>query len=206
MVRKIPLPRYFKAAMGLGLKQDDKNLFKLREFSKQMLEKLRIDSGDRILEIGPNRLVGAKNSPVFEKHPTTFFDLSSRCPEEDFSYFDLDIDPEVSPSFLGDISSAALSLPVNYFDKIICFSVLEHVFDIRTAIDNLQAALKPGGDCHIITPWDLRFHGPRPDCWRISDDAYRLLLEPIFDEVSIHQIPNSRRPLSPVGLYVVATK
>ena len=206
MLNMVALRVFLKTIQGGGRKYDERNLLKLREFSKECLEDLTISPNERVLEIGPNRLVGAENSPVFERYPTTFFDLSSRSLEGGFKYFDLDIDPNVNPSYLGDISSKNLSLPANSYDKVICFSVLEHVFDIRTAIHNMQVSLKRGGECHIITPWDLRFHGPRPDCWRISDDAYRLLLEPTFTKVSIRQIPNPRRPLSPVGIYVVATK
>jgi hypothetical protein len=186
---------------------DDKaNLLKLREFTKSRLETIGIVSTDKVLEIGPNRSSGAKNSPIFQRHPHTFYDVKARSEKEGFSYFDLDIDPSVNPFFLGDISSSDFRLPEGMFDKVICFSVLEHVFELKTAVENIAGAIQNGGELHVITPWDLRFHGPRPDCWRISDDAYRLLLEPHFRKVDIHQIPNKKRPLSPVGLYVVATR
>jgi len=190
----------------MALSDDEANLLKLREFTKSCLETISILSTDKVLEIGPNRSSGAKNSPIFTRHPQTFFDMKVRSEKEGFSYFDLDINPSVNPAFLGDISSAEFRLPKSTFDKVICFSVLEHVFELKSAVEKIAGAIQHGGELHVITPWDLRFHGPRPDCWRISDDAYKLLLEPYFRKVDIHQIPNKKRPLSPVGLYVVATR
>lgn len=185
---------------------DDFNLDELRNFTKNTLQTIEIRPKESVLECGPNRRYGAKNSPVFEKHPTTFFDLRERIEDSQFDYYDLDIDPNVSPKYLGDVSDPLVDIPKDYFDKAIVFSVLEHVFDLNTAISNLAGCLKSGGELHIITPWDLRFHGPRPDCWRISDDAYERLLGPRFTKVEITQIKNRRRPLSPIGLYVLATK
>jgi hypothetical protein len=188
------------------LSYDDKNLRELRKFTKTVLQTVEIKSGDTVLECGPNRKKGAKNSPVFEKHPDTFFDIRHRMRDLDFDYYDLDIDPSVSPRISGDLSDPKLEIHQDFFDKVLVFSVLEHVFDLKTSIANLQSCMKKGGELHIITPWDLRFHGPRPDCWRISDDAYEWLLRPMFTKIEIVQIKNRKRPLSPVGLYVVATK
>ena len=190
----------------IWLSHDEANLLRLREFTKARLIDIMFQPSDKVLEIGPSRSEGAVNSPVFLRYPGTYFDLKSRSVSSRFEYFDLDIDPGVNPTYLGDISKRESPLPSGVFDKIICFSVLEHIFDIQTAVDNIALALRREGELHIITPWDLRFHGPRPDCWRISDDAYRLLLTPVFREVVIHKIPNPARPLSPVGLYVIAKK
>ena len=192
--------------MKLFNSPDDKSLLSLREFTKETLASIEFLPDDHVLEIGPNRASGAANSPVFSKLPETFFDLGERAKSEGFRYSDLDLDENVRSQYHGDISNKDLSLPRNYFDKVVCFSVLEHVFDIFSAVENLASILKRGGECHIITPWDLRFHRPRPDCWRISDDAYKLMLEPLFSQVEIRQISNKRRPLSPVGLYVIARK
>ena len=192
--------------MKLFQSPDDMNLYLLRKFTKDVLRSIQVLPDEQVLEIGPNRSTGAANSPVFSKFPDTFYDLGERAKREGFKYSDLDLDDTVRSKYQGDISDKEVALPRNHFDKVICFSVLEHVFDVFSAVQNIASALKRGGECHIITPWDLRFHGPRPDCWRISDDAYQLLLEPLFSEVAIRQIPNKRRPLSPVGLYVIARK
>jgi SAM-dependent methyltransferase len=186
--------------------RDTRNLQRLRDYSRQTLERLEVQAGSSVLEIRPNRLVGAKNSPVFDEFPESFFDFRDRSVAESFFYSDLDLDPAVAATFTGDISAEVSPLPSNKFDLVICISVLEHVPNLEGAISNIHRALKENGTVLFITPWDLRFHGPRPDCWRISDDGYRHLLSKRFETPLIEYLEAEDRPLSPVALKVVATK
>lgn len=185
---------------------DALNLYILRSATKRYAVSLDFPSGSRVLEIGPARLTGAKNSPVFRSFHETFYDVRAMSQVQGFEYFDMDLDPAVGAKFCGDIGQSEHGLPENMFDYVLCFSVLEHVPNLPLAVSNLFQSMKPGAELHIITPWDLRFHGPRPDCWRISDDAYQYLLEPYAGEISIQRIPGEHRPLSPVGLIVKAVK
>ncbi len=53
------------------------------------------------------------------------------------------------------------ALPNNHFDLLISDNVIEHLPDIRQAIDDIVSLLKPGGRAIVITPqaasWDLFF-------------------------------------------------
>lgn len=190
---------------GTEVDLDERNLQLLRIATKCHAENLAFDAGAKVLEVGPPRPRKAKNSAVFRANPEWFYDLRSGSVNQ-YEYYDLDMDPMVSADFCGDLGSSTLTIPKSFFDYVICFSVLEHVPNLNQAVLNLFDTLKPGGVAHIITPWDLRFHGPRPDCWRISDDAYEYLLSPYASMIKITKIDNPLRPLSPVGLIVEAVK
>ncbi len=190
---------------GSEVDLDERNLQSLRAATKLHAESLQFDAGSKVLEVGPPRPHKAKNSAVFQSNPEWFYDLRGRG-DNQYEYYDLDLDPLVSADFTGDLGSASLNIPTSYFDYVLCFSVLEHVPNLAQAVLNIFGILKPSGVAHIITPWDLRFHGPRPDCWRISDDAYEYLLAPYTANIEITKIENPLRPLSPVGLIVKAVK
>lgn len=189
----------------LFAERDVRNLQLLRDFSRQTLIDVEVPVGSTVLEIGPNRLRGAKNSPVFEAMPETFFDFRERSVTENFKYADLDLDPAVGATFTGDISASTSPLPSNAFDLVLCVSVLEHVPNLEGAILNIHKALTLNGTALFVTPWDLRFHGPRPDCWRISDDGYRHLLQHRFEKIKIEYLDSEDRPLSPVAIKVQAS-
>lgn len=65
-------------------------------------------------------------------------------------------------TFVGDIADPA-TLPPNTFDCIVLTQTLHLIFDMRTALGTLHAALKPGGSLIItvpgispIEPWEWR--------------------------------------------------
>ena len=190
---------------GAKVDLDNQNLGLLRAATKQYALNLKFPPRSKVLEVGPPRQAAANNSPIFQVNPDWYYDLRA-VSNGVYAYFDLDLDPKAHPDFVGDLGSPNLNAPVSFFDSIICFSVLEHVPNLNQAVINVFSMLKPGGAAHFITPWDLRFHGPRPDCWRISDDAYDFLLAPYASSVEITKIENPVRPLSPVGLIVRAAK
>jgi SAM-dependent methyltransferase len=167
---------------------------------------VRLSEGSNLLEIGPPRVNGALNSPIYDKNPEWFFDLRQFSITHKLNYFDLDMDEKVNPDFLGDLGTPVNPLPKNFFNLVICYSILEHIPDLPTAINSIYECLAPGGEVQFITPWDLRFHGPRPDCWRISDDGYRWLLREKFDIIDIEFANQSERELSPIALFVTAKK
>ena len=41
----------------------------------------------------------------------------------------------------------------------------------------------------MLTPWNLRFHGPRPDCWTISDDGYGLFFRRHLSSSRLKKFP-----------------
>ena len=188
------------------MKVDDTNLRLLRDFTVLKSERIRFSKSDNILEIGPPRLNGALNSPIYEGHPEWFVDLRKSCEAVGATYASLDIDPQVNPTFLGSLEDPILSLPEGQFTTVICFSILEHCQDLVTAVGNISKAMSSGSQVHFLTPWDLRFHGPRPDCWRISDDGYRWLLRNDFVIDEVEMLKQQNRELSPIAIYVCATK
>jgi len=77
------------------------------------------------------------------------------------------------------------------FKSIICFNVLEHVFDPIRILDNIMSLLAPGGTCLLVAPAVWPLHSFPIDCWRILPDFYveyakrnnHILLEECFEYV-----------------------
>jgi len=59
----------------------------------------------------------------------------------------------------------------NSIDSIICVSVLEHVFEIKQAMAEIERVLKPGGELLITTPYIFPYHD-NVDYYRFSKDYY----------------------------------
>lgn len=85
-------------------------------------------------------------------------------------YFNIDINASMRPDAITDISDASLfektyetmrfgqlRLYENLFDKIVANDVLEHIPDLKMAMTNCLALLKPGGVFQISVPYDLSF-------------------------------------------------
>ena len=85
-------------------------------------------------------------------------------------YFNVDINESMRPDAIVDISDPSLfektyetmrfgqiSLYENLFDRIIANDVLEHIRELKTAMTNCLALLKPGGIFQINVPYDLSF-------------------------------------------------
>jgi hypothetical protein len=72
----------------------------------------------------------------------------------------------------------------------------------------LDRILAPGGLAFIATPWNFRFHGPRPDCWRISDDGYAALFAetPRLEIVDLVKNGVASQPLHPASIHCVVRK
>jgi hypothetical protein len=188
---------------------DEANLASLREFTILKSEKLFEVDFYKLLEIGPPRITGALNSGIYIDNPQWHFNLQQWCKSNSKTYASLDLDKNVNADFVGSIDDPNLisvHSGLKEFDRIVCFSVLEHCNNPFQAVENINQLLAPSGVVHFITPWDLRFHGPRPDCWRISDDGYRALLGDKFQIISIEYLPQPTRPLSPVAIYCEARK
>ena len=185
---------------------DDLNLELLRKFTIEKSAALEYSAEDFVLEIGPPRLENALNSPVFINHPEWYFSVQEACQVAGARYASLDLDPGVNPTYLGSLEDPELKLPTNQFTSVVCFSILEHCQDLASAVRNICKSMIPESRVHFLTPWDLRFHGPRPDCWRISDDGYRWLLRDSFEIEEIEYLNQVDRQLSPVAIYVRARK
>lgn len=72
-------------------------------------------------------------------------------------FLNIDIDPDVNPDIVLDISSSPISLPANHFDIIAAHDVLEHIPNLIMAMTNCRDLLKEGGLMDIIVPYDLSY-------------------------------------------------
>lgn len=188
---------------------DDDNLAALREFTLNKSKALLEERFQSLLEIGPPRMSGALNSPIYQMNSSWYFDLKAACEEIGIRYRSLDMDPETSPDILGVLDSESLNVGSGNraaFERVVCFSVLEHCTNPFIAVQNITKLLCLGGEVLFITPWDFRFHGPRPDCWRISDDGYRSLLKTDYEITCIEYLEQIDRPLSPVAIFCSAKR
>ena len=112
------------------------------------------------------------------------------------------VQSDVNPTFgheVVDVTSMDLE---DRFDLIICLYVLEHVYDVSAAAENLHRALRPGGRLLLAVPHLYPYHDEPIDFWRFTEHSLRRLLER-FDRVTV-KAKGMRR--FPRGLYVIATK
>lgn len=74
---------------------------------------------------------------------------------------------------------AQLSLADESAPTIVCVETLEHVFEVRRAVDELLRVLTPGGMIVITTPFNFHLHGYPDDYWRLTPSCLQGLLAPL---------------------------
>lgn len=100
--------------------------------------------------------------------------------ERKLSYFGIDIDngQEVDAvvDITQDLDSIKKKVPQK-FDLIICFNVLEHVFEPIKALNNMLELLNDSGYLMIVVPivWDL--HEYPYDFYRLNPDFFKKFAE-----------------------------
>jgi len=87
-----------------------------------------------------------------------------------------DILADVANGFLRDVGQDA-------WDAIICTEVLEHCADPFIAVENMRAALVPGGLLLASSPflWPDHHTADYPDYWRFTEQGWRLLMQGFSD-------------------------
>lgn len=176
---------------------------RIKSFLVQTAE--RSDLMGPVLEVGPMVHSGLA-SPVYQRMPDVFVDSPSLFRGRGHEYIGLDLDPSSKPDVVGDFMDAEKLFQPGSIGSIVILGTMEHmprIFDVPRIMHRI---LKPEGRVFALTPWNLRFHGPRPDCWRISDDGYRALFGDLFHIDELDPIPCPGRPLSPVGFTAVLRK
>ena len=165
----------------------------------------RADLLEPVLEVG--RMVFDRTGPsVFDRMPETFVDSRELFADRGIAYTTMDIDPATKPDIVGDLADAKNLLEPESVGAVLLLHVIEHMPRVWEIPEVLKTILKPGGRAFILTPWNLRFHGPRPDCWRISDDGYEALFGDCFEIEALEKIGCPGRPLSPVGFKCILRK
>ena len=61
------------------------------------------------------------------------------------------------------------------FDVIVCFSVLEHVFDFHEAVKNMHKSLGKKGRLLVLVPAFYPLHDEPNDYWRFTEHSLRKL-------------------------------
>lgn len=117
----------------------------------------------------------------------------------------LDIDPASGATYVADICATNRVLPDRHFDHVVCTEVLEHTLRPFDAMSELHRVLKPGGRLFLSVPFDLRIHGPLPDCWRFTEHGLRALLD-AFEILALDAVENPERPLMPIHYTVIARR
>jgi hypothetical protein len=73
------------------------------------------------------------------------------------------------------------------------------------AVAELRRLLRPGGHLILTVPFNLRIHGPLPDCWRFTEHGLRALLRN-FTDLEVEAVETPDRPLMPIHYTVVAER
>jgi len=135
--------------------------------------------GKRILEIGSGKPVNGKYiySVKDKFHASNRFECT-------------DIIPEFGHKIL-DITTMQLK---NKYDIIVCFNVLEHVFDFNSAIRNMHAALRNKGQLLVLVPVFYPLHDEPHDYWRYTEHSLRKLFSGFrkitIDHSGLRQFPS----------------
>jgi hypothetical protein len=194
--------------LPLGGPVDEDLLRRLRNATARVVDETvaREDVLSPILEVGPMVLTTAGDGGVFARMPETYRDTRRLLQDRGLEYISLDIDPSTSPDVIGDLVNADTLFGAGSFGTVLLLHCLEHIPQLWRVPGALRHLLCNGGQALIVTPWNIRFHGPRPDCWRISDDGYRALFEEGFEIERLEQLPTPGRPLSPLGIVCVVRR
>ena len=127
---------------------------------------LQLEDNDRILDMGCGEGRHAITAYMLKNVESVGVDLSLK---------DLNTTADRFREFAEDNCGKSLSLSVadgahlpfadEYFDKVICSEVLEHIPDYQPVLKELVRVLKTGGILGVSVP---RF-GPEWVCWKLSD-------------------------------------
>jgi hypothetical protein len=164
----------------------------------------RPDLTGPVLDVGPMW----SGSGVFRKFPEYFVDARLLIEARGLGYETIDISPEAAPTYVGDFTAGAEFIPANKYGAVILNHCIEHMprlFDVPRVVHHI---LKTGGLAFFATPWNFRFHGPRPDCWRISDDGYGALMASVkgLEIVSVEKNDIANQPLHPASIHCIVRK
>jgi len=141
----------------------------------------------KILEIGSGKSVNRK----FIYSVASFFEKNNN--EVVLS--------DINPKFGHKIVDITKSCPKG-FDAIICFSVLEHVFDFHRAIGNMHKSLGKNGQLLVLVPAFYPLHDEPNDYWRFTEHSIRKLFSP-FGRIELDYYGKREFPFF---YFVIATK
>lgn len=136
-----------------------KDISMFRHYQNLFLEKFGPQFTGELIEIG------GKGSYAHQRFFPNIFDF--RC-------------TNISEDADDILDVTQINLPNNSVDGFLCISVLEHVFDFKKAIHEMERTLKVGGRLLLVVPFAYPYHD-EVDYWRFSQDAYTELLKDDFE-------------------------
>lgn len=96
----------------------------------------------------------------------------------------LDIYPYPESDVVADLTQFS-PFKQNSFDMVVLMNVMEHVFDTRKLLQEIAAALKPGGVCVIAIPFLLKVHQAPYDFVRYTEFGLRNWVKQFNLEVAL---------------------
>jgi hypothetical protein len=186
--------------------ENDARLLLIRTAAYQFIKAISDERDLRgpVLDVGPMQ----RSSPALMLHPDLYFDLASAVRQRSIEYKSMDVDGACGADIVGDFAFADTMLPAHHFGSVILSHCLEHMPGLFLVPAVLRHVLQPDGLAYMATPWNFRFHGPRPDCWRISDDGYAALFNDAsgFEIMRLDKIACPGEPLHPVAIHCIARR
>lgn len=114
-----------------------------------------------------------------------------------------DVVDTYKPTIVGDITKVNAAIPESAYDVVVCMDVIEHTLNPFDTVKEIRRILKHEGHLMISAPLNWRIHGPSPDCWRITEHGWNVLLRD-FDIVEIDILESPERELFPLKYNVLA--
>ncbi len=115
----------------------------------------------------------------------------------------LDIVSDYNPDIIGDLTKYNPHITDSTYDIITCLEILEHTINPFSAIEELRRILKHDGYLLLSAPLNWRIHGPAPDCWRITEFGWKVLLKD-FEIIEIDKLNTPDRNLFPIKYNILA--
>ena len=174
--------------MTLPSQFDNDTFESAREHLNKFLERCseKLSSNDKLLlEIGPQERSEVQKNFGLCKIQT------------------LDIVDDYKPNIIGDITQFNEHIEESKYDIITCLEILEHTINPFLAINELRRILKHDGYLLLSAPLNWRIHGPAPDCWRITEFGWKVLLKD-FEIIEIDKLNTPDRNLFPIHNNILA--
>ena len=105
------------------------------------------------------------------------------------------VQSDVVPEYGHDLVDVRAIGLEEAFDVILCLYVLEHVFELESAVQSMHRALAPGGMLVVAVPHLYPYHDEPADYWRFTEHGLRRLFEP-FASTDIRVRGFRRMPLA----------
>jgi len=183
-----------KASLPVKFPSDEHFLMENRRVIFEYLSALATrDLPEPIVEIGP---MERRGNAVIERFPEFYVNTRALFEGKDFHTFG----PDGNVDCKGSVTDLNSHFAKDAAGTIIMLSVLEHVDAFWHVPSQCWETLKQNGLLFLQVPWNLRFHGPKPDYWRFSDDGLHYLFDPYFEFVKLDLTNTPGRALMPICL------